>query len=548
MRRGRVAGTDSVINSLGVDLAVIFGAILVLVSIANRLGIAYPIVLVLGGIVIGYIPGIPPFALPPDLVLVLFLPPLLYWESVTAPTSEFFTASGLWWMFQLAFGLVVVTTLAVGAVAHALNPNLAWGAALVLGAIVSSTDEVAFAPVIERIPIPRHVVATIEGESLVNDATSLILYGIAVTAVVSGAFSIKVALGSLVLSILSAIAIGAAAGLFATVAWRLTQDDALQPVISLMTPYLAYLPSRSLGVSAVLAVVTAGLITGQTSPLYMTPRARERVRGFWVTIVFMVNAFIFVAIGMQFHQIVSELHVLSWVQLLWYAVAVSCTVIVVRLAWVFLQALLPATNEPEHATGKADWSHVTVLGWAGIRGGISLAAALAIPLETAAGPFPERNLIIFLTFCVLIATLIIQGGTLPLILRWMNVRDDGVDAREERVALAHTAKAALKRLDEMERAGEVPPELLTILRRRFSNRWREFSTKDGNGDAARDSDRYRQLVRDLLGVQRRSLFALRQNGKVDNTVLRRIQRLLDLEAEQVDLLESTGRSDIDDSE
>ncbi len=183
-------------GTVAVDLTVIFAAILVLVSIANRIRVAYPIVLVLGGMVLGYIPGIPPLAMPPELVLTIFLPPLLYWESVTAPTSEFFSGSGLWWILQLAVGLVVVTTVAVAAVAHAVIPVLAWGPALVLGAIVSSTDEVAFAPIIERIPLPRHVLATIEGESLVNDATSLVLYAIAVTAVVSGTFSFPHAAGA----------------------------------------------------------------------------------------------------------------------------------------------------------------------------------------------------------------------------------------------------------------------------------------------------------------------------------------------------------------
>ncbi|SRR5665213_1014370 len=536
-------------GALSVDLAVIFVAILVLVSLANRIGVAYPIMLVLGGIALGFIPGLPPLAMPPELVLTIFLPPLLYWESVTAPTSEFFSADGLWWIFQLAFGLVIVTMLAVAAVAHVMIPAMAWGPALVLGAIVSSTDEVAFAPIIARIPLPRHVIATIEGESLVNDATSLVLYAIGITAIVSGTFSFTGALGELAVSVAGAIAIGGAAAFLCVGAWRFTKDESLQAMVSLMAPYLAYLPAQHFHASGVLAVVTTGLVVTRYTPRVLTPRARERGSGFWVTAVFMANAFIFVLVGMQFHQILGALQRFHPLQLLGYGLAISATAIVVRLVWVFGQGLLPATNEPEHVEGKADWSHVAVLAWSGMRGGISLAAALAIPLEAAARPFPNRDLIIFLTFCVLLATLIGQGGTLPFLLRRLKVVDDGTDEREERVALAATAKAALKRLDELAGSGDVPKEVCEVLRRRFRRRWAEFGV-DGaeqDGDAARIGSRLRELESDLLDAQRTALIRLHREGKVDNTVMRRVQRLLDLQAEETELLASTGHSDIDDN-
>lgn len=533
-------------NGVAIDLAVIAVAVLVFVTIANRLNVAYPIVLVLGGIALGYIPGLPNLEMPPDVVLLIFLPPLLYWESVTAPTSELFTASGLWWLLQLAFGLVIVTTFAVAAVAHTVIPAMTWAVGLVLGSIVSSTDEVAFAPIVERIRIPRHVLATIEGESLVNDATSLVLYGIAVTAVVTGTFSLPHALGALAVSVIGGAAIGVAAGLLATVAWHFTSDDSLQALISLTTPYLAYLPAWYLGASGVLAAVSCGFVVSMTTPRVLRPRARLRVSGFWVTIVFMLNAFIFVYVGMQFHPILASLKNYSWLQLLAYGAATSATVIVVRLLWVFAQGLIPSTNEPEHESGKADWSHVFVLAWSGMRGGVSLAAALAIPLESAAGPFPQRNLIIFLTLCVLLATLIGQGGTLPWLLRILNVRDDGADVREERIALAHTARAALRRLDELAREDHIPESLYRYLRGRFANEWSEFSTSEHDREAARESDLYRHLERDLLSTRRTALIELGRNGKVDNTVLRRIQRLLDLESEQIDQLDRTGHADIEE--
>lgn len=529
-----------------IDLLTIALAVIVLVTLANRLQIAYPILLVVGGIALGYIPGLPELQMPPGVVLFIFLPPLLYWESVTAPTKEFFSPSGVSWLLQLAFGLVVVTTIAVAAVAHALIPTMTWSLGLVLGAIVSSTDEVAFAPIVERIRLPRHVLATIEGESLVNDATSLVLYSIAVAAVVTGTFSISSALGDLALSVLGGAAIGIAAGLLASTAWYFTKDDSLQAVISLMTPYVAYLPAAYIGASGVLAAVACGFTTTFFTPRVLMPRARLRVSGFWVTTVFVLNAFIFVYVGMRFHPIVASLHTLSWYTLLGYGAAISATVIIVRLVWVFAQGLLPSTNEPEHESGKADWSHVFVLAWAGMRGGVSLAAALAIPLETAAGPFPERRLIIFLTFCVLLATLIGQGGTLPALLRLLKIRDDGADVREERIALAYTAKAALKRLDELAKTDNVPPWLYRYLRARFSTQWGEFSPSDMDPKAARESDLYRHLTQQLLDVRRQALIELQRKGKVDNTVLRNIQRLLDLESEELAMLDSTGHADIED--
>ena len=527
-------------------LAVIAAAIIVLVAVAKRINVAYPIVLVLGGIAIGFIPGVPLATMRPDLVLLVFLPPLLYWESVTAPSSDF--RAGAWWIFQLACGLVIVTTVAVAVVIHALDANVGWAAAFVLGAIVSSTDEVAFVTLAERLRVPRHLVATIEGESLINDATSLILYAVAVAAVVGQSFSLGHALGALVVSVVAAVAIGLVAGAIVVGAWALVQDDELQPIISLIAPYLSYLPAYFLGVSGVLAVVVTGLFVSRFTPRVLLPRTRLRATGFWVTIVFVLNAFIFVLVGLQFKSIVSTLSHLSHSigLLIVYGVVISAVVIVVRIVWVFAQALLPVTNEPEHVDGEADWSHVTVLAWTGMRGGISLAAALAIPLTVAAGPFPQRDLIIFLTFCVLLATLVGQGGSLPWLLKRLRVTDDGTDEREERLALARTARVALIKLSALERERQIPAPIVAALRQRFRSRWREFANpRDGAGYRERVASLYRAIEGELLGVQRAELIRLRDRGTIDNTVMRRVISLLDFEDQEITLLGSTGHMDID---
>jgi monovalent cation/hydrogen antiporter len=519
---------------------VVFIAIILLVTIANRINVAYPIVLVLGGMAIGYIPGIPTIALPPELVLVVFLPPLLYWESLWSPTSEFRT--GAVWIFQMAFGLVIATTVVVALLAHAIIPGMSWGVAFVLGAIVSSTDEVAFFAIADQLDVPRHVSAAIEGESLINDATSLILYGVGIAAVVGASFSLLHATAQLLLSIVIAVVIGLAVAAIAVLAWRLLKDDTSQATISVCVPFLSYLPAYHLGVSGVLATVTTGIVLSRFTPVVMQPRSRELLVGFWITLVFLINAFIFVEVGIRFHPIVSALQSeYSPPQLAWWGVAVAGACIAVRLLWTFAQGLVPATNEPEHVEGKADWSHVAVLAWTGMRGGVSLAAALAIPFETAAGPFPFRDLVIFLTFCVLLGTLVGQGATLPFLIKKLGVKDDGAAVREERLALAATARAALERLDELERSGAVPHEAAEIHRTRLKTRLEEFTSAIGAARAARLRDVFSQTQRALIDAQRAKLRELREEGKIDNTVQRRLTRLLDLQTVELQLLESTGR-------
>lgn len=526
-------------------LLVVFLAMGVLVAIATRINVAYPIVLLLGGMAIGFIPGVPVVQLPPDVVLLIFLPPLLYWESVTAPVREF--KAGAFWIFQMAFGLVIVTTVVVAAVAHAVVPAMTWGAAFVLGAVVSSTDEVAFTALAERLRLPRHLVGTIEGESLVNDATSLILYGAAITAVVAGTFSLAHDALAFVLVVVESIVIGLLAGGLAALAWRTIKDATMQGVVSVTVPFVAYIPAYALGASGVLATVVAGVVAARYAPLYLLPRAREALGGFWGTVVFLLNAFIFVEVGIAFRTILDRLHAYAWWQLVLWGAIVAAACIVVRLVWTFAQGFLPITNEPEHAAGKADWSHVALLSWTGMRGGVSLAAALAIPVETASGPFPFRDLIIFLTFAVLLATLVGQGGTLPLAIEWLKIKDDGAAASEERVALAATARAGLAKLDEIQREGKVPDVILELHRRRLSTRAAEFEGA-GSDSAARLTATYREVQDAVVQAQRARLIELGREGQIDITVLQRIQRVLDLATIEDEILTSAGHLGLEDAE
>jgi Na+/H+ antiporter len=525
-----------------VALTIVAVTIVALTALAKRINIAYPIVLVIGGVLLGFVPGMPIVQLPPDLVLVVFLPPLLFWESVNAPTSDF--RASAFWIFQLAFGLVIITTVAVACVIHWIDPAIGWAVAFVLGAIVSSTDVIAFASISDRLRVPRHVTATIEGESLINDGTSLIIYGAAVAAVVGQSFSVVHAAGSLTLSLAGAIAIGIAAGAVMVFAWRITDDDELQPLIALMGPYLAYLPAYYMGASGVIAAITTGLFVNRYTPRVLRPLARQRATGFFTTIVFVVNAFIFTVVGMQLRGILAALSGYSPWTLALYAIAVSLTVVVVRIVWVYAQALLPATNEPEHVDGKADWSHVGILAWTGMRGGVSLAAALAIPLETAAGPFAQRELLIFLTFAVLLATLVGQGGSLPWLVRRWGVRDDGQDAREERVALSRAATVALSTLETIRREGVIPEVPADRLRARFEWRQVEFAGEEADDETICFAERYRDVERRLIDAQRGEIIRLRSAGEIDNTVMRRIQALLDHEQQEIELIGDSGRVNV----
>jgi monovalent cation/hydrogen antiporter len=349
----------------------------------------------------------------------------------------------------------------------------------------------------------------------------------------------------LVLTIVVSVLMGLIVAAIAALAWRLLQDETLQATISVVVPFLAYLPAYYLGESGVLATVTTGIAVTRFGPLVLQPRAREMLTGFWVTVVFLLNAFIFAEVGIRFHEIVSRLHEYSAWQLLAWGGAIALVCIVVRLLWTFAQGLLPITNEPEHVSGKADWSHVALLGWTGMRGGISLAAALAIPLETIAGPFPDRDLVIFITFVVLLATLVGQGGTLPFLIRWLHIKDDGAAAREERLALMAAARAGLDRLDELARQGKYSEGVCELHRRRLEARYAEF-TSPRDVRAARKTAEYRELQHIIVGTQRQKLIELRAKGKIDNTVFRRLQRVLDLQDLEVQLVETAGHSDIEE--
>jgi Na+/H+ antiporter len=496
-----------------------------LVALAKRVNISYPIVLVAGGLVLGFVPGLPKVQLDPDLVLLIFLPPLLFWESISAPTDVMVENASQ--IALLAIGLVIATTVAVAVLAHAMIPGMSWGAAFVLGAIVSPTDELAAVPVLEHFRLPRHVIAIIDGESLLNDATALVIYASAIAVVSTGTFVPMGALFQFFITVLGSLIVGFATARIGAELWKRIPDPQLQGAIAIMLPFLAYVPAQRFGLSGVLAVVTAGVYVNHLSPRTMSPTARTQVGGFWNTLTFLINAVLFLVVGLQLHDVAhAAFHSNHWETVILYALGVNVVVIVVRVGLAVSAEYAPTTAPADHAA--PDWKNALVVAWSGLRGAVSLAAALAIPLALPNGmPFPNRDLIIFITFSVILVTLVGGGLTLPLVVKRLHIVGDTEERDELRLALTRSAEAALDRIDQLEEEGRIDAGHARSLRRDYEHK-RDLHSGTGDDTDPAHVARHLDVERELIAVQRRAIIELRERGEIDNVVLRRVQADLDL--------------------
>src|ERR1700737_587464 len=443
-----------------------------LAILAKEVGVPYPVLLVIGGLALGFVPGLPPVQLDPDIVFLFLLPPLLYPAALFTSWRDF--RANLSAILLLAIGLVLLTTAFVAVVAHALT-GLPWAAAFVLGAIISPPDAVAATAITSRLRVSRKIVTILDGESLVNDATALVAYRFAVAAMISGTFSLSEAIGRFLLVALGGTGIGLAVGWLASHVQRRLDDPPVQITISLLTPFAAYIPAERLHVSGVLAVVASGLFLGWRGPRILPSRTRLNLYVFWEMMVFLLNGLVFVLIGLQLPRILHTLSGHSLKQLVWHGVLISCAAILVRIAWVFtstyLLRLISASlrkRDPSPA-----WQNVAIVAWTGMRGVVSLAAALAVPLTLSDGsPFPGRDYILFVTFCVILATLVVQGLSLPALIHRLGVMDDGLANLEERTARLKANEAAVAYLAELN--GQFPPELIERLRLEYDDRLRQL--------------------------------------------------------------------------
>ncbi|HEX2221379.1 MAG TPA: Na+/H+ antiporter [Candidatus Limnocylindria bacterium] len=509
----------------------LLGAVAVLALLARRLGISYPFLMVIGGLALGLVPGLPRFELAPEIVLVIFLPPILFAAAFFTSVREF--RRNIRPITLLAFGLVLTTTAVVAVVAHALIPGMPWAAAFALGAIVSPPDAIAVTALAQRLGMPRRLVTILEGESLVNDATALVAYRFAVAAV-GGGFVPGEAAISFVSVAAGGLFIGAVVG--AAVAWLLARiaDPPVEVLLSLLAPFAAYLPAESVDASGVLATVTAGMILGWRAPRILAPDARVLASATWQMVLFAVEGLAFTLIGLQLPLALESMEDRSLVELLWLAAAISATVILVRLAWVFPATYVPRWIVPGLARRDPPppRSAVLVLGWSGMRGAVSLAAALALPLVANDGqPFPHRDLILFLAFAVIIVTLLGQGLTLPWLIRRFGLGDDGSSADEERHAREAATAAALDRLEQLRAEWPDHEPLIDQLRDRYLHRQEHLSHHEDVDGTPIDQEaaEHAEIRQAVLGAERLAVIDLRDRGLITDDALRRVERDIDLE-------------------
>jgi monovalent cation/hydrogen antiporter len=502
-------------------------AVAVLALVARRLHIPYPILFVIGGLLIGVIPGLPKVRLQPDLVFLFFLPPLLFPAALFTSWRDF--RANLRPISLLAVGLVLFTTVAVALLAHYFM-GLPLAAGFVLGAIISPPDAIAATAIADRLKIPRRIVTILEGESLVNDATALVAYRFAVAAALSGSFSPAKAGGEFLVVGIGGILLGLAVGWLAEQFHKRVDDAPIEITVSLLTPFAAYLSAERFGVSGVLAVVTAGLYLGRRMPELLTFKTRLQGGPVWEMVEFLLNGFVFILIGLQLPEVLSGLsgNAIPLPQLVWYALLISLAVILIRILWVF-----PATYLPRLIFKKLcrhdpypRWQHVTIVAWTGMRGVVSLAAALALD-----DSFPGRDLILFLTFIVILATLVVQGLSLPPLIRWLGVKDDGSMEKEEREARLKANQAALAKLNEIKERDPAKDDALQRLRIEYEDHIRQMEGAEPESAGTplrRFSSEYERLSHAALLQERQTILELRNQSVISDEVLRRIQRDIDL--------------------
>ena len=508
-------------------------------ALARHLSVPYPIVLVVGGALLGFVPGLPEVHLDPEVVLLVFLPPLLYGASIFANANDL--RANLRGLTLNAVGLVLVTMSAVAWAAHTLIPDMPWGAAFVLGAIVSPTDPLAAAAVMRRLDVPRRIVSSIEGEGLFNDATALVAYRVAVAAVVAGSFSLADAGLRFVLGAVGGVAIGLAVGWIVAEIRKRTTDAQLSVTISLITGYAAFVPADAVGASGVLAAVTAGIYMGIRGPQILPARVRLQGYFVWDILDFIINAILFVLIGLQLQTVVDGLSGYSASTLGGYAVAVAGVVVGTRLVWFFTVPYLVRAidRRPAQRARRVGARWRLVMAWSGMRGAVSLAVALALPFTTDAGDsFPDRDLILFLTFAVIFCTLVVQGLTLPPLIRRLGVSDVNADADEEIRARLVVTKAAIEQIDAL--AGEEWTRDDTVERMRafYEYRKRRFAARAGKIEDEGYEDRslaYQQMLQLVLEAQREALLRMRSDGELSNETMNRIMRELDLEESRLEV-------------
>lgn len=501
-----------------------------LAALAERLHVPYPMLLLAGGIVLTFIPGLPSVTLDPGLALFLFLPPILFSAAYSTSWRDFWSNRrpiGL-----LAFGLVLFTTVLVAWIAHALIPGISWAAAFVLGAIVSPPDAVAATAIFQRLGVPTRIVTILEGESLVNDASALIAYRFALAAVVTGAFSPWHAVFQFILLLFGGILLGVVAGFLLSRAIGYVREPSLETAVTMLAPYGIYIAAEQLGFSGVLATVAAGLYFGRQAPVVLTPAARLRGETIWQFFVLLINGLVFILIGLELADIRATIAGNDLWPLVWHGVVISLAVIVIRILWVFPATYLPRWLVPglRRNDPAPNWRLTFIVSWSGLRGVVSLASALALPTLTDQGvPFDHRHEIIVIAFIVIIVTLFGQGLPLDWLITRLNIPADDRIQREELLARRAAAQAALAKLDEIGDEMWVPQDHLEEMRTRY----RHIVDHMPEGPSGELEELHTRAYLKLRGIardaSRQALIDLRNRGVIGDEARRRVESTIDLD-------------------
>jgi Na+/H+ antiporter len=514
-------------------LLALVAATVALVWIARAINVPYPALLVVAGLAIGLVPGVPQLELDPDVVFLIFIPPLVHasaWAASPRHLRDFARP-----IAQSAILLVVLTIGVVALVAHTLIDGMSWQAAFVLGAIVAPTDPVAATAIFRRLGVPPHVTTLVEGESLLNDATALVAYRIGVAAIVTGTYSVLDGAVDLVLVSAGGVVIGLAIAWVVARAHRRLDDAMIQVALTLITPYAAYIAAEHAHTSGIIAAVVSGLYLGWKSADFFAPSTRIQASAFWEVMVFLLESVLFILIGLQFPGVVDRLSGTPAGDLALYAAAIAVAVIAVRFVFLFTVAELDESYEDSvrgRRRPRLTRAERFVVGWSGMRGAVSLAAALAIPLTTDAGaPFPQRDLILFLTLSTIGVTLLLHGLTLPALIARLKVEDTRSGAHRRANARFSTVQAALDHITDLSFQDDVPPGVVERARNMYTSRARQLAGECQVGVEVEpgDDDAWARLRRDLLDVERRALLGLRDEGRIPNGVMREVERDLDLE-------------------
>ena len=508
-------------------------AIIPLAILAKWLKLPYPIVFVLGGALIAFVPGLPRVAIAPNWIFYTILPPLLFHGGWVTDWS--LLRKNVRPISLLAVGLVIVSTVAVAVSVEWLVPGFGWASAFVLGAIVSPPDAVAAAAIFERFNVPRRIAAILDGEGLLNDGTALVIYRFAVVAAVVGQFSLPRAAMTFVVVVIIGVVIGVVLAFVAEALLRglrrLELGDAqIDNLIALVAPYVAYTSAEALGGSGVLATVTIGIIMGRRSAFFASPETRLVSGAVWNILIYLLNALVFLLIGLELRAIVADGSIVSrWLPT---ALWISALLIVLRLIWAFAQAYIPRAFRPgERRRDPAQWRWIIVIGWAGLRGIVSLAAALALPLTDARGaPFPQRDAIVFITFCVIVITLVGQGLTLIPILRWLRLEAGEDTSAYEAEVRIKALRAGLKRLEALADSAVVDAEREPVARAiaEYRNRIDHLGRHASNAGESDESRYDHRVQEEAIAAERHAIAQLRDDGRIPDELFRKIQYDLDL--------------------